>query len=594
MAKFAHRVAVDFEFESRPGERPAVVCCAYKIDDEPVVALWHDQLGALPPYPIGDDTVVVSFTQAEWSCHLALGWPLPANVIDLNCDLRYLTSGRKTPFGQGLVGFCRQLGVDVGDAVAKEAMQAIFIRGAPYSPDEKRRGMKYCGDDTDATARMFDRVEPLFSYPHALHRGEWSKTSAEMEHVGVPINGERFRKVSDPATWSRLRDALVPELDKAGIYVLHNDGTYHFSFDNLGDFLKAHGIPWVLTKEGRLSTTDKVFEDMTKGHPVLESLRQLRHIRDKMRTIDLAVGGDNRNRTVLWPFKAKTGRTQPAASKWSFSPAVWIRNLIEPGEGMAIAYVDYSSMEFLIAAAISGDPLMMKFYMSGDPYLSFPKHVGLVPTWATKTTHGELRDRYKVGLLAIQYGAWVTTLAAKLGVTEVEAHEMIRQHRQLFSTYWRWTEDWLSYSLDNGYMRSCVDWRCAVGEVELRTRSIINWPVQSIGGDILRMTCIWAAKKGLRLCAPVHDAILVEAPLDRIDRDVALLQDIMTRASRVVLGGPTLRTDAQVIRHPDHYSDKRGDEIWAIVTRFLEEDENDRAEPHEDDAGGDRGVGRRD
>ena len=32
---------------------------------------------------------------------------------------------------------------------------------------------------------------------------------------------------------------------------------------------------------------------------------------------------------------------------------MWLRSLIKPGPGMAVAYIDYSSMEFLIAAALS-------------------------------------------------------------------------------------------------------------------------------------------------------------------------------------------------------------------------------------------------
>ena len=124
---------------------------------------------------------------------------------------------------------------------------------------------------------------------------------------------------------------------------------------------------------------------MAKGHPQLEGLRQLRHARDKMRKIKLAVGADGRNRTVLWPFKAKTSRTQPKASQWIFSPAVWLRSLIKPAPGMAVAYVDWSSMEFLIAASLSNDPVMLEFYRS-DPYLSFAKRVGAAPSSATKQT----------------------------------------------------------------------------------------------------------------------------------------------------------------------------------------------------------------
>lgn len=44
----------------------------------------------------------------------------------------------------------------------------------------------------------------------------------------------------------------------------------------------------------------------------------------------------------------------------------------------------------------------------------------------------------------------------------------------------------------------------------------------------------------------------------------------MARASSIVLGGPTLRTDAKTIRYPDHYTDSRGDEIWEHVTGLLE------------------------
>ncbi len=74
----------------------------------------------------------------------------------------------------------------------------------------------------------------------------------------------------------------------------------------------------------------------------------------------------------------------------------------------------------------------------------------------------------------------------------------------------------------------------------------------------------------------MHDALLIEAPIERIDADVALLQEIMRRASRVVLnatadGTYELRTDATIIRYPDRYTDKRGAEIWERVLRLLAE-----------------------
>jgi DNA polymerase I-like protein with 3'-5' exonuclease and polymerase domains len=227
-------------------------------------------------------------------------------------------------------------------------------------------------------------------------------------------------------------------------------------------------------------------------------------------------------------------------------------------------------MEFMIAASLSNDPVMLEFYRS-DPYLTFAKRVGAAPSSATKHTHEPLRDRYKTGLLAIQYGIQAETLGARLGVATFDAHEMINQHHELFAVYWRWSDDWLAHALDTGVMWTPLGWTCGTGIIEFNARSIRNFPIQGSGADILRIACIWATRHGLRLLAPVHDAVLIEAPLERIEADVALMQELMRRASRVVLGGHELRTDAKIIRHPERYTDRRGDAVWANVLRLLAE-----------------------
>jgi len=88
---------------------------------------------------------------------------------------------------------------------------------------------------------------------------------------------------------------------------------------------------------------------------------------------------------------------------------VWLRSLIKPETSMAVAYIDYSAMEFLIAGVLSDghcgpDNPMVDAYNTGDPYLAFAKRVGAAPSDATKQSHAEVRSRYKVVLLATQYG----------------------------------------------------------------------------------------------------------------------------------------------------------------------------------------------
>jgi DNA polymerase I-like protein with 3'-5' exonuclease and polymerase domains len=206
--------------------------------------------------------------------------------------------------------------------------------------------------------------------------------------------------------------------------------------------------------------------------------------------------------------------------------------------------------------------------------LTFAKAVGAIPSWGSKQTHGEVRDKYKVMLLASQYGMSTETLAARLCVSTFEAHEMLNQHREQFSQYWRWSDDWVQHALQTGTMRTAFGWTCRTGITEFNERSIRNWPIQSAGADILRIACILAARHGIWLLAPIHDAVLIESSIQQIEADVALMREIMRRASRLVLnatpeGTHELRTDYTIIRYPDRFSDKRGAAIWERMLQLL-------------------------
>jgi DNA polymerase-1 len=579
----------DFEFISRPGERPDVVCLvAHELRSGQTLRLWRGELNERPPYRTDSKVLLVSFAAtAGCACHLALGWPLPANELDLSPAFRNLVNGRLTPEGRGLLGTLRYFGFSNTDQKLKDAMRARIIQGWPFTPEEQQKILNYCAGDVDDLLRLLTRMLPEIDLRTALHWGEFAAASALMEHRGVPIDMAVFSQLTDPATWRAVRDAMVPTIDaQYGVYVRNAAADWAFNMECFTAYLTRAGIlgDWPRLASGKLDMRRKTFDSMSKGWPQLEDLRQLRFTRDKLRKIKLAVGTDGRNRTVLWPFKAKTSRTQPKAAQWIFSPAVWLRSLIKPEPGMAVAYIDYSSMEFLIAASLSDrhcGPVnnMLDMYRSGDPYMAFAKRVGAIPEHITKQTLGNyevVRERYKVMLLAVQYGMMVETLAARLGISTFEAHEMLAQHHELFAHYWSWSDDWVQQALQSGKMWTAFGWTCRTGITELNERSIRNWPIQPTGADILRIACILATRHGIKLLAPVHDAVLIEAPTARIEADVVLMQEIMRRASRIVLnndaaGTHELRTDVKIIRYSERYSDPRGAAIWERVLQLLGE-----------------------
>jgi DNA polymerase I len=121
----------DFEFVPQPGERPDVVClAAYELRSGRTLRLWRDELGPQPPYRTDSKVLFVNFVaNAEGACHLALGWPLPARVLDLNPAFRNLTNGRYTPAGKGLLGALRYFGLDTIATTKKDAMQKRVVAG---------------------------------------------------------------------------------------------------------------------------------------------------------------------------------------------------------------------------------------------------------------------------------------------------------------------------------------------------------------------------------------------------------------------------------------------------------------------------------
>ena len=98
--------------------------------------------------------------------------------------------------------------------------------------------------------------------------------------------------------------------------------------------------------------------------------------------------------------------------------------------------------------------------------------------------------------------------------------------------------------------------------------------MQANGAEMLRLACCLATESGIEVVAPVHDAVMICAPFDRLDADIERTRAAMAEASRIVLDGFELRTDASVVRYPDRYADKRGVVMWERVMGLLDAVEN--------------------
>jgi hypothetical protein len=95
--------------------------------------------------------------------------------------------------------------------------------------------------------------------------------------------------------------------------------------------------------------------------------------------------------------------------------------------------------------------------------------------------------------------------------------------------------------------------------------------MQSGCAEMMRLACCLGVERGVEIWAPVHDAVLICAPLDQLDGDVATMRAAMAEASQVALGGFELDTDVSATRWPDRHMDERGEVMWARVMKILDE-----------------------
>jgi len=565
---------VDFEFKVDAGELPDPICLvAHELSSGRAIRVWQDELKRLnvPPYPITEQSLFVAyFSSAELGCHLALGWPMPAYVLDLYVEFRRLTNGLRTPSGNSLLGALAYFGIGGIGASEKEEMRSLVLRGGPWTESERNALIEYCQSDVVALKSLLPRMVTQIDFPRALLRGRYMKAIAKMEAAGVPIDLEALHKLR--SRWPDIKERLISKIDQD--YGIYERGT--FKANRFEKWLTTKNIPWPRLESGRLALDDNTFREMAKSHPAISPIRELRYSLSQLRLEDLSVGSDARNRVLLSPFSARSGRNAPSTTKFIFGPAVWLRSLIRPPAGQGLAYVDWEQQEFGIAAALSGDTAMMEAYRSGDPYLEFAKQAGAVPPDATKKTHGAIRELFKSCALAVQYGMGEESLGRRLGKPRIEARELLAAHRRVYAKFWEWSDSAVRHAMTLNRLHTVFGWRIQLGAgSKINTRSLMNFPMQANGAELLRLACCLATERGIKICAPVHDAILIEAPIHCLEEEISRTQEAMREASHVILKGFELRTEAKIIAAPDRYMDARGATMWRTVWDSLADAESE-------------------
>jgi hypothetical protein len=612
---FKRVVVFDFEYHHPLGSRPSPRCLVLReLRSGAEFRYWREEIPHCPPFPTDKSTLWVAYySVGDMQCLKDIGWQAPERLLDLYVEFRLRFNGLYPPFGWGLPSALKIFGLFRPEMAAKDFHRQRFIDDGPWTTETKIEGLTYCAGDVHDTAALFKAMAPGVHIAQALLRGRYMRAASAKEWNGVPIDRETYSLIL--RNKERIKMALIEESPLGR--VLYDNG--HLSFAHVNQHLYENDIAWPRTKKGRLATDTKTINEMARLYSGLKSWGQLASRLDSLDLLSWGIGPDNRNRVMLSPFKIWTGRNMPSNNEFVFGGNRAFRALIQPEPCTTLVNIDWGQQEIGIAAALSGDPELLAAYLTGDPYVAFAKKVGAIPDWATPkdiTEFRRIRKIYKEASLGVLYGMTKYGLACKLGIGETEAEELLRAHRRTYSVFWKWSDAVVNHAMVHRELTAIFGWQLQVrceasdpffnadldvwddvgldvqqreGKVKRkrrarkypRLRSLRNFLMQANGAEMMRLASCFAIERGIKVCASMHDAFLIEAP-DRDAKDTTkAMLDCMREASRAVLDGFELRADidkGMSFSYPERYpvADKARD-LWEKITTLARE-LNDKVE----------------
>jgi DNA polymerase I-like protein with 3'-5' exonuclease and polymerase domains len=503
---------------------------------------------------------------AEAKYLLRLGITPPACWFDSMLAWRYVSNAEVVK-SYNLLDTLIQLGEPYGYAAEKEDLQDRIgrLEFDPGDPAERRLIRDYCFEDCYAAARIHHRLAGRVPGAWMRYAAEFSLALARMEMRGIAIDMPRYRRLLE------RRGEVVERVtsDVNTIFPVFVNG--QLSRPRFLAWCAANKVAWPVTVSPRTGQKyhpfdKKAFKRMKHRHPFIEKVHEAdKTVKQLNNRKGLIVDPSNgRHYFTNIPFGAKSGRN--TFKGFLLSAPKWMRYLIVSTDGYVLVSVDVVAEEILIAAYLSGDANMTSGYDSGDPHWAFAVRAGMVPPGATKEGHEDVRAKAKSANFGVGYGQSPRGLSESKGIPLPEAATLIRKHQQAHPDYWAWRKRYVTGAFRRGVCWTAGGWPRKVSRKD-NPLSVMNFPVQGSGGDLLHLMVIYLTRQGVRLLATNHDSFLMECRPDQLDDLKAAVDFAFRQAVNQLFPGAPMRIGKEVFN--GRYEDKGGERVWQIVDPVL-------------------------
>ncbi len=374
---------------------------------------------------------------------------------------------------------------------------------------------------------------------------------AAMEREGIGLDVDFLREMSVVLT------RRMVELEKQ---IIQQVG-YSFNLNSTQQLSKALFETLKLqppgrnkkTASGHFSTAADVLEDLRGIHPVIESILEYRELAKLKSTyldaLPLQINPQTgRVHTSFNQTGSVTGRLASSDPNLQNIPTrteigQQVRKAFIAAPDKLLLSVDYSQIELRIVAHLSGDENMLAAFHAGED-IHAATAAAIYGEGVAQVTK-EQRRHAKAINFGLIYGMSSFGLSRTTGLTLGEAENFTRAYFENFPGVKAYLDGLRQQAARIGYVETMLGRRRYfpnlrnITNINLKNREereAINAPIQGTAADIMKIAMIrlpaalQAAKLASRILLQVHDELLLECPVDELERAAAVVREVMEHA----------------------------------------------------------------
>ena len=434
------------------------------------------------------------------------------------------------------------------------AYKDVVPKGEAFSVVELEKAAEYAAEDADVTYRFYE----LFSAKLAEEGQE--KLFYEMEMPLVPILSrmELAGVCLDAKQLEDYSEELEEELGEIEKRIYEECGG-EFNINSTKQLQKVlfedrRLKPIKKTKTG-YSTDVSVLEELAKEDVVPALVLKHRSL-SKLKstyvdTLPALVNGETgRVHTRLLQTGTATGRLSSRDPNLQNIPireeaGRRIRNAFVPAEGRLLISADYSQIELVVLAHLSGDEGLAKAFRGGE---DVHRSTGaLIFGLAPEEVNAEQRRIAKTINFGVMYGMSAFRLSRELEIPRAKADEFINAYFNRYAAIARFIDDTVKKTEELGYAETMFGRRRIIPGISSQNRTekqgaeriAVNTPIQGSAADIVKTAMIRIARRiekeelPLVMLLQIHDELMFEAPEKEAQAMAAIVREEMEAAVKL-------------------------------------------------------------